>query len=384
MDDIERGSALRRTVLRSTGAVGTLAVAGCSSLTSSDETSRSSADNGTGATDDDDETADSSPSVAVHEDVTYATRDAGEMKLDLYVPETDDPAPLVVYVHGGGWVFETRKNAPDLERFAAEWGCTMASVSYRLAAVPDDADVPAESIADNPTPRGVFPDQIVDVKAAIRWLRANADEYGFDADAVATWGASAGGHLAALAGTLEDVEDLPGDAYPDDAVEKTVAPDRSGAVQAVVDWYGISDLLELPSRSGGLESYLLGGEVSENREKARRASPTTYVDSDAPPFHIVHGRADQVVSIRQSRLLFDALDESAVETTFYELHDLGHVFGAESERTAMDCLTADPRPAQSVTATAHAAAGASTDDLLPSHPPAGPEAIERFLERTIR
>ncbi|WP_226479435.1 alpha/beta hydrolase [Natrinema amylolyticum] len=326
---------------------------------------------------------DCSASVSVHEDVTYAVRDAGEMKLDLYVPETDGTPPLVVYIHGGGWVFETRKNAPDLARYAAEWGCAMASVSYRLAPIPDDADVPSEDIADNPTPRGVFPDQIVDVKAAIRWLRANADEYGFDADRVAAWGASAGGHLAALAGTLEDIDALPGDAYPDDAVSKVVAPDQSGTVQAVVDWYGINDLLELPSRPEGLESFLLGGDVSENRERARRASPTTYVGPETPPFLLMHGREDQVVSIRQSRLLADALNASGTDTTTYELHGLGHAFDAESERTAMERLTADPRPAQTVTATARLEEGGETDDLFGRIPPAGPDAIERFLERTL-
>ncbi|MGQ3413347.1 alpha/beta hydrolase fold domain-containing protein [Natrinema sp. LN54] len=382
MIDTDRTTVLRRRFLEATGAIGSLAVAGCSQLDSSDDPNPTQENERDGTETGDDP----SPAVSVREDVTYAVRDAGEMKLDLYVPErteTDGEPPLVVYVHGGGWVFGTRKNAPDLERYAAEWGCAMASVSYRLAVVPDDADFPTDGIADNPTPRGVFPDQIVDVKAAIRWLRANADEYGFDPDSVAAWGASAGGHLAALAGTLEDIESLPGDAYPDTAVAKDVAPDQSGAVQAVVDWYGISDILELPSQPGGLESFLLGGDVSENQDKARRASPTTYVDPETPPFLVMHGREDQVVSIQQSRLLLESLQTAGVGVTMYELHELGHVFDAESERTAMAQLTAEPRPAQTVTATAHLESGGETDDLFGSVPPAGPDAIDRFLERTI-
>ncbi|WP_222918681.1 alpha/beta hydrolase [Natrinema sp. SYSU A 869] len=383
MSDTDHAAVLRRQFLRTSGTIGTVAVAGCSRLDLRDESNANQSNEQDGEETDDDRAA----SVSVHEDVTYAARDAGEMKLDLYVPETDENPPLVVYIHGGGWVFETRKNAPDLARYAAEWGCAITSVSYRLAAIPDDADFPTESIENNPTPRGVFPDQIIDVKAAIRWLRANADEYGFDAARVATWGASAGGHLAALAGTLDDIETLPGDAYPDDAIAKVVAPDQSGTVQAVVDWYGISDLLELPSQPDGFESFLLGGDVSENRDKAKRASPTTYVGPETPPFLITHGREDQVVSIRQSRLLFEALQASAVGATMYELHDLGHVFGAESERTAMEQLIVDPRPAQTVTATAHleagAETGASTDGLLERAPPAGPDAIEQFLDRTI-
>lgn len=329
------------------------------------------------------------PSVAVREDLTYAERDAGDLKLDLYVPETDagdDRPPLVVYVHGGGWVFETRTNAPDLERFAAEWDCAIASVSYRLATVPEDADLPFDVDPENPTPRGVFPDQIVDVKAAIRWLRANADAYGFDGERVATWGSSAGGHLAALAGVVDDVTEIAGDAYPDEAVTKEVAPNESGAVQAVVDWYGIHDLLELPGGEEAPESLLLGGPVSANRDRARRASPVTYVTPDDPPFCIMHGREDEVVSVEQSHLLFDELVNAGVDAAFYELHNLGHVWGADSERTAMAALESDDH-VQTVTATATASTEgdeAPADALLPAHPPAGPDAIGTFLERTLR
>ena len=328
----------------------------------------------------------SETSVAVHEDVTYAEREAGELKLDLYVPETDGQTPLVVYVHGGGWVFETRKNAPDLERFAAEWDCAIASASYRLAAVPADVDLPFDVDPENPTPRGVFPDQIVDVKAAIRWCRANADAYGVDGERVATWGSSAGGHLAALAGVVDDVAEIAGDAYPDEAVETEVAPDESGAVQAVVDWYGIHDLLELPGGEEAVESLLLGGPVSAHRERARRASPVTYVTPDDPPFCIMHGREDEVVSVEQSRLLFEELADAGVDAAFYELHNLGHVWGTDSERTAMAALESDDR-AQTITATATARAEgdeAATDALLAAQPPAGPDAIGAFLERTLR
>nr|WP_148263657.1 alpha/beta hydrolase [Halopiger xanaduensis] len=357
-------------------------MAGCSNSNTSDETNANGNGDRSGDTDGSSD-QDNPVEVTVYEDVTYAEREAGEMKLDLYVPATDGPTPLVVYVHGGGWVFETRKNAPDLERFAAEWGCAMASVSYRLAEVPADVDLPFDVDPENPTPRGVFPDPIVDVKAAIRWLRANADEYGFDGERVATWGSSAGGHLAALAGAVDDVTEIAGNVYPAAAVAKDVAPDESGAVQAVVDWYGIHDLLELPGGEASLESLLLGGPVSENQDEARRASPVTYVTEDTPPFCIMHGRQDQVVSVEQSRLLFDALQEVQVEATFYELHDLGHVWGADSERTAMNVLETT-QPAQSVTATAHLEAGESTKTALADHPPAGPDAIGTFLDRTLR
>jgi len=322
-------------------------------------------------------TTDRAMSVERFQGVTYAERDAGDMQLDLFVPETEDP-PLVVYVHGGGWAYATRANAPDLERYAAEWGVAFASVSYRLAPIPDDS--PFDPAPDNPTPRDIFPAQIVDVKAAIRWLRANADQYGYNAADVAVWGASAGGHLAALAGTLEDISDLAGEVYSPDHVEKAVAPDHSGRVQAVVDWYGISDLRELGG--DGLESLLLGDTVSENPEKARLGSPITHVSETTPPFLVMHGEADDVVPFEQTELFADALHRAGVDVTVHALADLGHVFGADSERSAMDRLTTTPRPAQSVTVRTHFEAG-EADPGQSVTQQAGPAAIKHFLSETI-
>ncbi|WP_181685257.1 alpha/beta hydrolase [Halorhabdus salina] len=323
------------------------------------------------------------PAVAIHEDVTYASRDAGDLRLDLFVPEIAGRPPLVVYVHGGGWVFETRKNAPDLERYAAEWEVAIASVSYRLAEIPDGLEIPFDIDPENTTPRGVFPDQIVDVTAAIRWLQARATEYGFDPDRIATWGASAGGHLALLAGLIDDISAVAGNVYAPERVEKTVAPEQSGAVQAVVDWYGVTDLTTVPEDPEDIASLLVGGQISKHRDRARRASPVTYVDADAPPLFVMHGRADEVVSIEQTRSLVSKLRDGDVPVTSYELHEMGHVFGADSERTAMAQLTGADRPTQSVTASASSEPGASNDVLLPAHPPAGPDAIGQFLDRTL-
>ena len=336
--------------------------------------------------------SDQEGTVSVHEGVTYAERASGEMKLDLYVPDVDAP-PLVVYVHGGGWVAETRDNVPDPERYAAELGCAIASVSYRLASIPDGAGDAVDGMVDpdNPTPRGTFPDPFVDVKASVRWLRARADEYGYDATRVAAWGSSAGGHLALLAGTVDDVADLAdgGDAFAGEEVEKVVAPEESGAVQAVVDWYGVSDLTLVPDDPADPASLLMGGPRSERAEAFERASPVTHVSADTPPMLLMHGREDEVVSVEHSRRLFDALDGAGVDAVWYELHDLDHVWShdgveaIESERTAMGLLAADPTPAQSVRETVHVAEGAAAAALIEGVPPAGPEPIRQFLGRTI-
>ena len=322
--------------------------------------------------------------TTVHEGITYAEREAGEMKLDLYLPESESP-PLVVYVHGGGWIAETRSNVPEPERYAAEWDCAIASVSYRLQDVPRTLDGEEMYDPDNPTPRGAFPDHFVDVKAAIRWLRANADDYGYDASRVATWGASAGGHLALLAGVVEDVTAL-GDAFADE-LEKTVAPEASGAVQAVVSWYGAADFT-LGEGVEGLVPLVLGGARSEHPDRYAQASPVTHVTPESPPALLMHGREDEVVDVEHSRRFFDALDEAGVNAVFYELHDLNHVWvedvdDIESERVGMELLAADPTHAQSVYEATHVEEGGSPEPLLADLPPAGPEAIRQLLERTI-
>ncbi|MEF8851424.1 MAG: alpha/beta hydrolase [Haloarculaceae archaeon] len=329
-------------------------------------------------------------SVTVYDGITYADREASELKLDLYLPEAENP-PLVVYVHGGGWFSETRDNVPEPRRYAAEWDCAIASVSYRLSELPDDlpAELAGQVDPDNPTPRGVFPDHFVDVKAAIRWLRAHSDEYGYDASRVAAWGSSAGGHLALLAGALPEVTDLAGEAYPESALEPTVAPGESGAVQAVVDWYGFADFTLATEEPAVVESMLIGGPVSDNEAEFVAASPVTHVTGDMPPTLVMHGREDDVVSVEHSRVLVDALEEHGVDAVSYELRHLNHVWShggledIESERVAMDLLAADPTPAQSVRQTTHVPEGGTVDPLLADVPPAGPAAIGQFFHRTI-
>lgn len=325
--------------------------------------------------------------VSVSEGVTYAHRDAGELELDLYVPDVEAPS-LVVYLHGGGWVMETRDNVPDPERYAAEMGVAIASVDYRLSEIPEGTQLPFDIDPENPVPRGNFPDHFVDVKASIRWLRAHAEEYGYDATQVATWGASAGGHLALLAGVVDDVTDLAADAFPDADLEKSVAPDQSGAIQAVVSWYGPTDFSRGPDDQSHPAAFLLGGPKYERADAFVEASPITHVSPESPPMLLVHGRADGVCRIEHSRWLFETLDENHVDAVFYELHGVEHTFVREgeeldSERDAMERLTGEPTPAQSMRQTIHVDKGNTGKPLVEGTPLAGPVAIARFLDRTI-
>jgi acetyl esterase/lipase len=182
-----------------------------------------------------------------------------------------------------------------------------------------------------------------------------------------------------------------GDAFADE-VEKSVAPEASGAVQAVVSWYGAADFTldvgDDEDEDEGLIPLVLGGPRSEHPDRWAQASPVTHVTPESPPTLLMHGRQDEVVDVEHSRRFFDALDEAGVNAVSYELHDLNHVWvedveDIESERVGMELLAADPTHAQSISEATHVEEGGSPDPLVADLPPAGPDAIERFLERTI-
>ena len=168
----------------------------------------------------------------------------------------------------------------------------------------------------------VFPAQIEDCKAAIRWLRAHAKEYNLDPKRFGVWGSSAGGHLVALTGTSGDVKQF----------DVGANLDQSSRVQAVCDYFGPTDFTvfvttpgyESHANGGSPESKLIGGVVMENKDRAARVNPITYVSSDDPPFLIVHGDKDSTVPINQSQLLFDALKKAGVSAHSHTIHGAGH------------------------------------------------------------
>lgn len=186
-------------------------------------------------------------------------------------------------------------------------GYAVASLNYRLSG------------------HAAFPAQIEDCKAAIRWLRAHAKEYGLDPERFGVWGSSAGGHLVALLGTSGGEKSF--DVGPSAGV--------SSRVQAVCDYYGPTDLMRMDEKAApgarmrhndpeSPESKLLGGPVQENKEKAARANPITYVAAGMPPFLIVHGDSDPVVAFNQSELLFDALKQAGGSVHLHCIKGAGH------------------------------------------------------------
>jgi len=239
------------------------------------------------------------PGAQVPRDLEYIAEGHARNRLDLYLPaRADRPLPIVVWIHGGAWLAGSKEGCPAVP-FVAK-GYAVASINYRLSQ------------------HAVFPAQIEDCKAALRWLRANAEKYHLDPKHVGVWGASAGGYLVALLGTSGDMKKLEG---------KGGNLDQSSRVQCVVDWFGPTDF----TRMGGShddanapEARLIGGPVQENKEKAAKANPITYVSKNSAPFLIMHGEQDNVVPISQSELLDEALRKAGVECTFVRIPGNGH------------------------------------------------------------
>ncbi|CAN5620460.1 hypothetical protein BH23GEM7_BH23GEM7_23530 [soil metagenome] len=250
--------------------------------------------------------------------VTYAEMDGQVQRLDIAWPEHVGPHPLVVLIHGGGWSAGDRSAYHSSMRLLAGQGYAAASVSYRLVAAP----------------RNVFPAAVEDVRCAVRWLRANAATYDIDPSRIAALGSSAGGHLAAMLGTAADVEALDG-ACP--------LRDFSPAVSAVVAIAAPHDIRTAGALDSGQRSMVenfLGARPEADPARALLASPAVHASAGDPPFLLIHGTADEVVPIRQSRSMRDSLRSAGVPATLIELPGVGHSvpeFSAEPRFRASTC-----------------------------------------------
>ena len=244
------------------------------------------------------------PGAIAKKNIEYVPGGGNFRSLDLYLPESGQTVPLVIWIHGGGWhTLDKSQGAHAI--FLLQHGYAVASINYRLS-----TEAP-------------FPAQIEDCRAAIKFLRDHAAEYHIQPDHIAVWGSSAGGHLVALVGTSAAV-----DFGTSPATAKVAAVgkvDASVRVQCVIDWYGPSDFTKLMGPNAikvdNAAIKLLGSHASdaELMAKARWASPMTYVRSDNPPFLIEHGDADPTVPIQQSRELLEALKKAGVEATMREM-----------------------------------------------------------------
>ncbi len=242
-------------------------------------------------------------------DLSYIENGHARQTLDVYVPaQAEEKLPLVVWIHGGGWRSGDKQRCPAL--FLLKEGYVVASINYRLS---QDA---------------VFPAQIQDCKAAIRYLKTHAERFHIDPRRVGVWGSSAGGHLVALVGTSGGIADLEHPESPESEFTSTV--------QAVCDYYGPTDFvniekqvttkrpLVMPNSAESPESKLLGGAIQENIETAKAASPVSYITKDDPPFLIVHGDSDPLVPVAQSKTLQEKLTATGVDSELIIVEGGGH------------------------------------------------------------
>jgi acetyl esterase/lipase/cyclophilin family peptidyl-prolyl cis-trans isomerase/catechol 2,3-dioxygenase-like lactoylglutathione lyase family enzyme len=298
--------------------------------------------------------------VTVHRDIPYVTGGHARQTLDLYRPKAGRDLPLIINIHGGAFRMGGKQDGVPVDFLSL--GYAVASIGYRLSG---DA---------------VWPAQIEDCKAAVRWLRANARTYGLDPGRFAAWGASAGGHLASMLGTAGWVKEY----------EVGENLNVSSRVQAVVDYFGPTDFLQMDAHrlpngqvhdaAGSPESELVGGAIQENKDRVARANPITYVTKDAPPFLICHGDADPLVPHHQSVLLESALRQAGVPVTFYTVKGGGHGRFKDPKVAELtrEFLAKHLRPEGGPAATAGPAAAAGTFEVCVIETSMGAMTFEFF------
>jgi acetyl esterase/lipase len=230
------------------------------------------------------------------------------LEMDIMAPAAPGRRPAVVYIPGGGFVFASKENALDLRTYVAEKGFVVASIQYRTA-----------------MNGATYRDGLADVKSAIRFLRAHADQYGVDARHVAVWGESAGGYLAAMAGVTGNTK----------AFDVGENLDQSSAVQAVVDKFGSSDISRIAAdfdfqdqaefaRPGPIGAYLRTSYSAAGAKTDPAANPISYVSRSDPPFLLMHGSQDRLISPSQTLILHDALLAAGGHSTRYVLAGANH------------------------------------------------------------
>jgi acetyl esterase/lipase len=250
--------------------------------------------------------------VRVERDLPYVTGGDPAQVLDLYLPEQASarPLPLIVHVHGGGWRSGSKAGGPMAS--LVRQGYAAASVEYRFSN------------------KALFPAQIQDCQAAVRWLRAHSAQYNLDPEHIGAWGGSAGGHLVALLGTTGG--------------KKVFAPiggneDQSDRVQAVCDFFGPTDFNTVMDQAAADPtvknvfkfntpsdpySNLIGVHLGTNKALSEAVSPVHYVGKDNAPILILHGTADAMVPFAQSVEFADALRAAGVEATLLKVPNAGH------------------------------------------------------------
>ena len=257
--------------------------------------------------------------VTISKDIVYAIAEGKNLGLDIYISKSQKNQPLIVWIHGGAWQTGSKDNPP---LGLMPYGYALASVNFRSST------------------EAKFPAQIHQIKAAIRFLRANALKYGYNADKIIVWGSSSGGHLAALVATTNDNTELEG--------KLGNHLQTTSAVQGGIDYYGPTNFLTILTQSTphGLNvrlpalALLLGNTVENVKSLATLASPVHQVSDNDPPLFIVHGEQDIQVPINQSIELWTAYKAKNLKTQIEFVPDAGHSSPAYMKKELLDKIDA--------------------------------------------
>ncbi|MEM6845433.1 MAG: alpha/beta hydrolase [Bacteroidota bacterium] len=236
--------------------------------------------------------------------------------MDIFIPEGDGPFPAVILIHGGGFKFGDKKSEYTLAKTLLDRGYVTIAVNYRLSG------------------EAVFPSAVHDIKAAIRFTKANAKKYFIDPEKIGTWGSSAGGNLSAMMGTSAGVDFLDGHIGEYD--------NYSTRIQACVNWFGPINFATMIGEARNLgfkesfdvsvESKYMGTEASDpaNDSLVQKANPTTYIDQNDPPFFIQAGNKDPLIPYTQSQNFANALLKAlGPDKVYFELIEGGKHGGSK-------------------------------------------------------
>jgi acetyl esterase/lipase len=231
------------------------------------------------------------PNIAEFKNIEYKNIDGKSLQLDIYKAKNlTKPAPLLVFIHGGGWKSGQREDYKSYLNSFAMKGYITATVSYRLL------------------PDSVYPACVEDIADAVQWLFTHGENYGYDPDRIALIGGSAGAHLALLTAYGWNKTGL-----------KANFPGNKHKIKAVVDIYGPTDLTTEYARTQSVVTNFLGHTYSENPKVFKEASPIFYLDKNDPPTLILQGTSDQIVPYSQSDLLKTKLDSLGIPAVYYKL-----------------------------------------------------------------
>lgn len=265
-------------------------------------------------------------------DIDYVGDSIEGHKLDIHLPDTgNDTYPAVILIYGSAWFADNAKGmAFDT------MGKTLLENGFAVVAINHRASLKAK-----------YPSQIQDVKAAIRYVRANAGKYRIDPSFIAIGGYSSGGHLSALAGATNGVKSRTVGATEID-IEGSLGAftDTDSHVDAVVDWFGPIDMsrmenCETPKDGNSPEAVLIGGAPADNPELIELLNPMTYINADSPRFLVIHGDADNVVPYCQSVYFSELLDKNGILEEFVTVPGGGHgpvTFNDDTFRRMTDFL----------------------------------------------